>query len=96
MVLAQQKRKRDMGAPLIGPYYPRMPERIVKRTIRGMLSYKNTRGKEAFARIKCYCGTPDALKAQKSITFEHMNVQNKNVKYITIAQISKHLGAKTQ
>ena len=96
MVLAQQKRKRDMGAPLIGPYYPRMSERIVKRTIRGMLSHKNPRGKEAFAKIKCYCGTPDALKAQKAITFEHMNVHSKNVKYITIAQISKHLGAKIE
>jgi large subunit ribosomal protein L13 len=96
MVLAQQKRKRDMGAPLIGPYYPRMPERIVKRTIRGMLSHKNPRGKDALARIKCYCGVPDALRNEKAQTFEHMNVHKKHVKYVSIAEISRHFGAKMQ
>ncbi len=95
-VLAAQKRKREMGAPLIGPYYPRMPERIVKRTIRGMLSYKKPRGKEAFSRIKCYCGIPDELKSEKMITFEHMNIEKSNAKYTTIEEVSRHFGAKTK
>lgn len=94
--LAAQKRKREMGAPLIGPYYPRMPERIVKRTIRGMISYKKPRGKEAFARIRCYAGIPDDLKSEKLVTFKHMNVEKSHAKYITIERISKHFGAKTK
>jgi large subunit ribosomal protein L13 len=95
-VLKAQKRKREMGAPLIGPYYPRMPERIVKRTIRGMLTYKKPRGKEAFSRIKCYTGIPDELKSEKMLTFAHMNVEKSNAKYTTIEEISKHFGAKTK
>jgi large subunit ribosomal protein L13 len=94
--LTAQKRKRDMGAPLIGPYYPRMPERIVKRTIRGMISYKKPRGKEAFARIRCYAGVPDEFKNEKAITFEKMNVEKSNAKYITVEHISKHFGAKSK
>jgi large subunit ribosomal protein L13 len=94
--LAAQKRKREMGAPLIGPYYPRMPERIVKRTIRGMISYKKPRGKEAYARIRCYAGIPDDLKAEKLVTFKHMNIEKSQAKYTTIEQISKHFGAKTK
>jgi large subunit ribosomal protein L13 len=91
-----QMRKRIMGAPLIGPYYPRMPERIVKRTIRGMIPYKKPRGKEAFARIKCYAGVPVEFKNEKHVTYDHMNIQHSHVKYVSIAQISKHFGAKTE
>ena len=69
---------------------------IVKRTIRGMLSYKKPRGKEAFARIKCYAGVPNEFKNEKLVTFDHMNIQHSHAKYISIAQISKHFGAKTE
>jgi len=96
MVLAAQKRKREMGAPLIGPYYPRMPERIVKRTIRGMISYKKPRGKEAYARIRCYIGVPEDFKNEKMHTFSHMNIEKSHAKYVTIEQISKHFGARTK
>jgi large subunit ribosomal protein L13 len=95
-VLSAQKRKREMGAPLIGPYYPRMPERIVKRTIRGMIPYKKPRGKEAFARIKCYAGIPDDFKSEKLVTFNHMNAEKTNAKYVSIEEVSKHFGAKTK
>ncbi|MGV8169679.1 MAG: 50S ribosomal protein L13 [Candidatus Nanoarchaeia archaeon] len=95
-VIQAQTRKRIMGAPLIGPYYPRMPERIVKRTIRGMIPYKKPRGKEAYARIRCYAGIPEEFKKEKIITFDNMNVQHSHVKYVSIAQVSKHFGAKTE
>jgi large subunit ribosomal protein L13 len=95
-VLTAQMRKRIMGAPLIGPYYPRMPERIVKRTIRGMLSYKKPRGKEAYARIRCYAGIPDEFKSEKLVTFKEMNVDKTRAKYVSIEEISKHFGAKTK
>jgi large subunit ribosomal protein L13 len=95
-ILAAQKRKREMGAPLIGPYYPRMPERIVKRTIRGMIAYKRPRGKEAFSRIRCYIGLPDDFKNEKLVTFANMNVEKSRAKYVTIEEISKHFGARTK
>lgn len=51
------KRQRG-GSALMGPMFPKHPERIVKRTIRGMLSYRQGRGLDAFKRIKCYNVTP--------------------------------------
>ena len=51
------KRKRG-GASLKGPFFPKSPERIMKRTVRGMLSYKQGRGSAAFKRIMCYNKTP--------------------------------------
>lgn len=42
-------------------YFPRRPDHIVKRTIRGMLPYKRERGADAFRRVKVYVGVPDEL-----------------------------------
>ncbi|MFW6230537.1 MAG: 50S ribosomal protein L13, partial [Nanoarchaeota archaeon] len=53
-VFASFKQKRERGIPLNGPYYPRRPDMIVKRTIRGMLPYKQEKGETAFKRLKCH------------------------------------------
>ena len=34
------KEMQDKGGPYKGPFFPKMPDRIVKRVIRGMLPYK--------------------------------------------------------
>jgi large subunit ribosomal protein L13 len=52
-----EKRSRG-GASQKGPFYPKEPYRIVKRTIRGMLSYKQGRGLAALKRIRCFNDTP--------------------------------------
>src|SRR3989338_8632830 len=49
------------GHSLRGPFVPRKnTERILKRVIRGMLSYKQKRGLEALRRIRCYADVPEA------------------------------------
>ena len=55
------------GASLHGPFFPKHPDRIMKRTIRGMLSYKKGRGKEALKRIKCYNGVTEEYENVKKI-----------------------------
>jgi large subunit ribosomal protein L13 len=55
------------GASLMGPFFPKNPERIVKRTIRGMLSYKQGRGNDAFSRVMCYNQIPEQYKNVKKI-----------------------------
>ena len=47
--------------------FPSMPEQILKRTIRGMLSYKMGRGEAALARVKCYSGIPQEFEKDKKI-----------------------------
>ena len=46
------------GSSQKGPYFPTQSARIMKRTIRGMLSYKEGRGAAALKKIKCYEGLP--------------------------------------
>ncbi len=55
------------GASLMGPFFPKNPERILKRTIRGMLSYKQGRGEAAMSRIMCYNHVPEQYKSVKKI-----------------------------
>lgn len=96
-VLARFKQKRDHGVPLKGPYYPRMPDRIVRRMIRGMLPYKQEKGAKAYKRVKCYIGIPVELEGQKIETIDEADVKKlKNLDYQTIGEISKKLGAKIE
>ena len=66
-----------------GPYIPRTTERLVRRTIRGMLPWNITRGREAFKRIKCYAEKPEEFsKAENITTFPRAKLP-----YITVAQL---------
>jgi len=64
----EQKRRR-VGSGQKGPKHSKNPERIVKRTIRGMLpNHRRGRGKEALRRIKCYNEVPKEFEEKKKIT----------------------------
>ena len=93
-VIDRYKQRRVRGAPLVGPYFPRMPDRILKRTIRGMLDYNSSRGKAAFSKVKCYIGVPSSFEGKEFVSPEAMNVEKTHAKYVTVGEISKELGAK--
>lgn len=94
-VLAKYKQTADRGAPLKGPRYHRSADRIVRRAIRGMIPYKTAKGKEAFQRVMTYIGVPPEFASAKLETFEDININNtNNIQFITIKEISNHLGAK--
>lgn len=86
---------REMGTREFGPYFPRRPDRILKRTVRGMLPYKRLRGKEAMARLKIHVGIPSDLKDAELITVENANMNRlSSNKYVRLGDISTYLGAK--
>ena len=93
MVLNSYKGKRDLNHPRKGPYYPRLPDRILKRTIRGMLPYQQERGRNALKRVKVYIGKPKEFEGQKSITVE--KARNRGIdQFMELGEISRVLGAK--
>ena len=91
--LEKYKQRRALGAPLIGPYFPRTPERIVKRAIKGMLPTEKLRGREALAKVRCYQGIPEefASKINNEILPKNVHVDKTHAKYLTILRISKEL-----
>jgi len=56
------REKRDRGDPYHGPFYPKRPDMIVRRVVRGMMPYTTARGKEAFKRLRVFISIPDELK----------------------------------
>lgn len=93
-ILEKYKHRRERGAPRTGPFFPRLPERIFKRTVRGMLPYKKPRGREAFKNIMCYHGIPNDLQDKKIEKIDEFDIKHKNVSYTNVLTISKELGAK--
>ncbi len=72
-----------------------MPDRILRRAIRGMLPYKQDKGRNAFKRVMCYINIPDEFKDQKFETIEEANVNKvKDISFIKLKEISQNLGAR--
>lgn len=94
-VLSEYKRFKAMGTHARGPFWPRMPDRLVRRTIRGMLPHKLPRGKAAFKRIKCFIGVPEEFKGKQAETIKEANASKiPDYNYVKVYDICKHLGAK--
>ena len=89
-ILERYKEKRDRGDTNKGPFYPRQPDKLFKRVVRGMLPYKKDRGMKAFRRLDVFMGNPNNLKGEKISKTE----EDITCKYITINDLCKKLGAK--
>lgn len=86
------KQKREVGTYRKGPFFPRTPERIVKRTVRGMIPYQTPHGRAAFKRLKCYVGIPKEFEGKKTESIKEAEKQP--VDFVTIEELSRYLGAK--
>ncbi len=86
------KEKREVGTYRKGPFFPRMPDQIVKRTIRGMIPYQTPHGRTAFKRLKCYIGIPKEFEGKQFETIKEATKQP--VDFMTIEELSRSLGAK--
>ena len=75
------------GSSLKGPVISRVSEKMVKRTIRGMLPHTQTRGLLAFKRIRGYNGMPEEYKDVKKIKAG----KEKHIKTVRMEDISRDL-----
>ncbi len=92
-ILNDYLEKWQRGSVRKGPHYPRMPDRILRRTVRGMLPFKTSHGREAYKRLKVFIGKPDNIdesKIEKIDDAIYRKIRNK----ITLGEISRNLGAK--
>ncbi|SCG85903.1 50S ribosomal protein L13 [Methanobacterium congolense] len=79
---------RDMG-----PKYPRRPDDIFRRTVRGMIPYRKTTGREAFKGLKVYVGIPKEFEGEE--TYPVPEAQPKHIiKSVELGKISQLLGSK--
>ena len=65
-VFAKYDHKYKLNHPRKGPFFPRMPDQILKRTVRGMLPYqKNSSGRGALRDLRVMIGKPTNLAGEE-------------------------------
>jgi large subunit ribosomal protein L13 len=88
------KFKREVGTQRKGPFFPREPHLLVKRTCRGMINYQSSAGRAAYKRIKAHLGVPKELANAKSSAPEGAKRPAKA--YLTVAELATWLGRPTK
>ena len=89
-VIETFRERRRVGSDR-GPAYPKRPDGIVKRSIREMVPHKQTRGREAFEKVRVYVGNPYDEDGQvlEGTSLDRLS----NIKFVSLAEVSEALGA---
>jgi large subunit ribosomal protein L13 len=90
--VAEAKEFLEVGAPARGPFHYRRPDRIVQKTVRGMLPFKQPKGKKAYKKLKVFMGVPEELKDRKMDTFTEAQSTKLKGPHFTLAELAKEVG----
>ncbi|MBK39079.1 MAG: 50S ribosomal protein L13 [Euryarchaeota archaeon] len=100
-VLSDYRAKYELNHPRKGPFFPRMPDQILKRTVRGMLPYqKNSSGRNALKSLRVEIGTPSDLSGDLPDGCEWGDSTKIDrplpERFVRLGDISKELGVKVR
>jgi len=76
-----------------GPEYPRRPDGIFKRSIRGMLPHKRPRGREAYANVHVYVGNPYEDDRDAEVLEDTSLDRLSSIRFVTLGDVSEAIGA---
>lgn len=94
-VYQKYKRFSDMGHHVKGPFIHRSPDKFLRRIIRGMLPYKQPKGKDAYDRIKCHKSVPENMQGKSFESFKEASGNRlTTLNYVSVGQVCKHLGGR--
>jgi large subunit ribosomal protein L13 len=98
-IIKEFLRRRERGDPYKGPFYPKYPDEIFRRMVRGMLPYKKEKGRNALKNLKVFIGIPEEIKNINAKNLEDLKIKLKSAEdlkceYITLEEISLAIGAK--
>ena len=92
----EAKRFLEVGHPGKGPFHPRRPDQIIRRTVRGMLPRRLPKGQAALKRLKVFLGLPQELKETQLQTIPEANVSKLKCPYVTVGEYAKEIGYKAE
>jgi len=90
--IAEAKEFLEVGAPKRGPFHYRRPDRILRKTVRGMVPFKKPKGKNALKKLKVFISVPEDLKDQQPMYIEEAQAAKLNGPYFTLADLAKEIG----
>jgi large subunit ribosomal protein L13 len=90
--VAEAKVFLEVGSPRRGPFHYRRPDRILRKTVRGMLPFKQPKGKNALKRLKVFMGVPEELRDLKTVALKEAQAAKLKGPYFTLAELAKEIG----
>jgi large subunit ribosomal protein L13 len=89
-IVSKYRKRIDVGSDR-GPAYPRRPDMVFKRAVRGMLPHKKPHGREAYENVRVYVGNPNDYEAERldGTTLDRLS----NIRFVHLGDISETLGA---
>ena len=90
--IAEAHKFLEVGAPERGPFHYRRPDRIMRKTVGGMLPMRQPKGKNAFARLRVFMGVPEELKNQKTETFTEAQATKLKGPSLTLGELAREIG----
>jgi large subunit ribosomal protein L13 len=94
-IVSDAKTFLEVGHPRKGPNHPRRPDKIVSRTIRGMLPRRKPKGIQAFKRLRVYLGVPVEFEGKNIQTITEASTGKLKSPYITVGELAKEIGGWT-
>ena len=91
-IKAKVLHKRQRGDVKKGPFYPRYPDDMLRRAIRGMMPYKKAKGMSAMRRLKIFIDCPKEFEGKGKKTIK--TKEDLECRFMTLKEVSKFLGAK--
>ena len=83
----QRYHMKTKSNPLKGPFHPRKPDQILKKTVRGMLPFQKARGKEAYKRLKVFANFPSVFHDQNIEIPTKSKRNNPKSSYISLGEL---------
>ncbi len=85
----QRVDRADRANPRRGPKFPRRPDLLLKRTVRGMLP-KTNRGRNILRNLKVYMGIPPEYDGKTT----KLNIRMPKGDFVTLEELGEFLGWK--
>ncbi len=90
--VAEAKEFLEVGAPRRGPFHYRRPDKILRKTVRGMLPFKQPKGKTALKRLKVFISVPEVLQDRQMVSIKEAQAAKLSGPYLTLADLAKEIG----
>jgi len=85
-----------VGHPGKGPFHPRRPDQIIRKSVRGMLPRRLPKGQAALRRLKIFLGLPDEFKTLTLQSIPKASASRLKCPYVTVGEFAKEIGYKAE
>ncbi|HUU87677.1 MAG TPA: 50S ribosomal protein L13 [Candidatus Glassbacteria bacterium] len=85
----------EVGSPKRGPFHYRRPDKILRKTVRGMLPHRQPKGRTAYKKLKVFLGIPKEFEEKQMITLKDAKASKLTGPYFTLGELAREIGWNT-